>query len=70
MPRRKAEAGEETTPVPEGMVAVRVTKHGAGKLSTGDHIVGGDVMAERDDILFVDPETAKEIESKGYGEIE
>ena len=70
MPRRKAEQGEEATPIPDGMVAVRVTKHGAGKLSTGDHVVGGDVMAERDDILIVDPETAQNIESKGYAEIE
>ena len=70
MPRRKAETGEEAASTPEGMVAIRVTKFGAGKLSTGEHVVGGDMMADQDDILIVDPNTAKEIESKGYGEIE
>jgi hypothetical protein len=59
------------TEIPPGMVAIRITKHGAGKVSTGNFVLGeGDRMAEQNDVLFVDPVTAKAVEAKGYGEIE
>jgi len=74
---KKADGSDEPEmQVPNGMVAVRVTKHGDGKVSTGVHMApdgdepGGDVMAKRDDVLFVDPATAASMEAKGYGEIE
>lgn len=67
---KKAENTVSET-VPEGLVAIRITKHGAGKVSTGVFEMDtGDKMAEQNEILHVDPKTAKAVEAKGYGEIQ
>lgn len=51
-------------------VRVRVTKFGAGKVSTGVHIPEvGDKMAEKDEILIVDQSVADALEKKGFAEI-
>jgi len=49
-------------------VLVTITKFGEGKVSTGVHAIGGDVMAARGDVLEVAPEVAASLESKGYAE--
>lgn len=69
-PRKKTEEGAEA-PVPApGNVFIRITKFGAGRVSTGEHVAEfGDVMADMDDVLEVSEEVGKSLEAKGYGEI-
>jgi len=69
MARKKNADGEQAQPAP-GNVFVRVTKFGAVKVSTGEHVAEvGDIMADMDDVLEVSEEVGKALEAKGYGEI-
>ena len=50
---------------------IRVTKLGAGKVSTGVHIaVEGEVMAGAGDMLTVPQEVAEALEAQGLAEIQ
>ena len=50
---------------------VRITKFGAGKVSTGEHVPEqGDKMAKAGDILTVHLSVAEELEAKGFAEIQ
>jgi hypothetical protein len=52
-------------------VKVRVTKLGAGRVSTGAHVaVSGEVMAGAGDMLTVPREVAEALEAQGLAEIE
>ncbi|MGH6828607.1 MAG: hypothetical protein ACREFW_06830 [Rhizomicrobium sp.] len=54
----------------DGIVKVRVTKFGAGKISTGEHVaVAGDTKAKAGDVLDVSPRTARSLEQRGLAEI-
>ena len=49
-------------------VLVTITKFGEGKVSTGIHEPGGDIMAAKGDVLEVTPDVAASLEAKGYAE--
>lgn len=74
---KKPKADEETDTVLDKpavasseFVDVVVTKHGEGKVSTGEHIAGqGDVYAPKGHKLKVLLHTAKALEAKGFAEI-
>lgn len=52
-------------------VKIRITKLGAGKVSTGVHVaVEGEVMAEAGAILAVPQAVAEELEARGLAEIQ
>jgi hypothetical protein len=52
-------------------VKVRITKLGAGKVSTGVHIAAsGDVMASAGDMLTVPQDVADALEARGLAEIQ
>lgn len=52
------------------IVKVRITKFGAGKVSTGVHIAEkGDKMAERDEVIEVAHSVAVTLEERGLAEI-
>lgn len=52
-------------------IKVRVTKLGAGKVSTGAHVaVEGEVMAEAGAIITVPQDVADALEARGFGEIQ
>ena len=52
-------------------VKIRVTKLGAGKVSTGVHVAAsGDVMAQAGDMLTVPQEVAGELEARGFAEVQ
>lgn len=60
-----------TATQPADTVLVTVTKFGAGKVSTGEHVAGvGDVLAKRGDILEVAKHVAGSLEAKGFAETE
>ena len=59
--------GDERKPS-DGMVLVTITKFGEGKVSTGIHEPGGDIMAAKGDVLEVTPDVAASLEAKGYAE--
>lgn len=70
-PRKKTEDGSEPAQPREGNVFVRITKFGAGRVSTGEHVAEfGDIMADMDDVLEVSEDVGKSLEGKGYGEIQ
>lgn len=70
-PRKKIEDGEEPAKPSVGNVFVRITKFGAGRVSTGEHVAEvGDIMADMDDVLEVSEDVGKSLEGKGYGEIQ
>ena len=61
----------EEAPLAQGHVNVRITKFGAGKVSTGEHVaVTGDVMASQGQVLVVTDEVAMALESRGLAEIQ
>lgn len=56
-------------PQSTGLVTVTVTKFGAGKVSTGEHIAGqGDIYASQGAKLTVTEDAAKALEKKGLVE--
>jgi len=68
MPRgrpRKIVSGSD-----DGLVTVKITKFGAGKVSTGNHIAGeGDELADAGAELRVDADTAEALEERGFAEV-
>lgn len=64
----KAERGTQSS---GGSVKVKVTKFGAGKVSTGEHEAeSGDVMAVAGQILTVDKSVGSALEKFGLAEIQ
>jgi len=62
----KAETKNEA---PKGTVTVKITKFGAGQVSTGEHEPGvGDIMFKHGDTFECSPETAKGLEALGFAE--
>lgn len=60
-----------TRKINENDVKIRITKLGAGKVSTGVHVaVEGEVMAEAGAILAVPQAVAEELEARGLAEIQ
>jgi len=52
-------------------VKIRVTKLGAGKVSTGVHVAAeGELFADAGDILAVAHDAAEELEARGFVEIQ
>ncbi|HUO01404.1 MAG TPA: hypothetical protein VMU31_01395 [Rhizomicrobium sp.] len=52
-------------------VKVRITRLGAGKVSTGVHVaVEGEVMAEAGAILTVPEDVAEALEARGFAEVQ
>ena len=50
---------------------IRITKLGAGKVSTGVHVaVEGEVMAEAGALLTVPEDVAEKLEARGFAEIQ
>lgn len=74
MPKKDEETDTPTprTAAPKqsgNLVKVRVTKFGAGLVSTGEYVVDeGDIFASAGDVLEVDPGTAKSLEVRGFAE--
>lgn len=62
---------EAEKPVPKGHVTVRVTKFGAGKVSTGEYVVSvGNLYHEAGDMISVPREVGEALEKRGFGEIQ
>jgi hypothetical protein len=67
----KPETKTETEALPDGHVSVRITKFGAGRVSTGVHIIGvGDVTWGAGDIVALPDRIAAELEKRGFAEIQ
>lgn len=71
-PAKKTRAKKaETTENDGGPVKVRITRFGAGQVSTGQHEAGtGDVMHEEGDELTIDRDTAEALQERGFVEIQ
>lgn len=62
MPKAKEEPAKTS-------VKVRITKFGAGQVSTGEHVAGeGDIMAQHNDEMTVSPANADALEALGFAE--
>lgn len=63
-----SDATEQTPPFPDA-VKITVTKFGAGKVSSGEHVAGnGDIYLDRGEQAWVDAKTAQALEACGFAE--
>jgi len=73
MPRTVKQAERENQAAAEAadVVKVRITKHGDGKVATGEHVAAdGDVLFEAGEETPLPRVVALELEARGYAEIQ
>jgi hypothetical protein len=73
MPRTVKQAERENQAAAEAadVVTVRITKLGAGKVATGEHVAAdGDILFEAGEETSLPRVVALELEERGYAEIQ
>lgn len=67
---KEAVADSGPAPIPSHYVAVRITKHGDGKVHKGEISMGDQACYARGETVHLPPEIAQELEDRLFVEIE